>query len=154
MPLTPEQREKLKAAAEAANGLHDTFQPFVSYRGDLVVKTFSLQVDEVAHVANYYDAATPSVILAMLAQVEAMLHQPEQEPSLTPEAVANLIYRHTGISASQSPAECAELVRLVDAVAIFKTDSQCADCNGTRKVDGAPCRVCCPTDDGPGRESG
>lgn len=28
-------------------------------------------------------------------------------------------------------------------------DSQCADCNGTRRVDGQPCRSCCPTDDGP-----
>lgn len=31
---------------------------------------------------------------------------------------------------------------------IFRT-SQCADCNGTRKVGGKPCRICCPTDDGP-----
>jgi hypothetical protein len=35
--------------------------------------------------------------------------------------------------------------------AIFRT-SQCGDCGGTRKVDGKPCGVCCPTDDGPEKD--
>jgi hypothetical protein len=35
-----------------------------------------------------------------------------------------------------------------------KADSQCADCNGTRKVDGRDCPVCCPTDDGPDERMG
>jgi hypothetical protein len=34
----------------------------------------------------------------------------------------------------------------------FGKSSQCGDCNGTRKVDGKPCRICCPTDDGPEKE--
>lgn len=35
---------------------------------------------------------------------------------------------------------------------IFGKTSQCGNCNGTRKVGGKPCVVCCPTDDGPEKE--
>lgn len=34
----------------------------------------------------------------------------------------------------------------------YGSDSQCADCNGTRKVGGEPCPACAPTDDGPGKD--
>jgi hypothetical protein len=35
---------------------------------------------------------------------------------------------------------------------VFGKSSQCGDCGGTRKVDGKPCRICCPTDDGPEKD--
>jgi hypothetical protein len=70
MSITPAMAA-LKAAALAATNLRDTFQPFVTHRGDLAVKTFSLTLEEIAAVANYYDAATPAAILALLTQLEA-----------------------------------------------------------------------------------
>lgn len=38
---------------------------------------------------------------------------------------------------------------LVEELAVLQIGSQCADCNGTRRVDGQPCPACAPTDDGP-----
>lgn len=36
----------------------------------------------------------------------------------------------------------------------YDPPSQCGDCGGTRKVDGRPCPICCPADDGPGKDEG
>lgn len=84
---------------------------------------------------------------------------------LTPEQIGKLICAHTGQRVSLRTDEIhqyfdfarALLAQLeaqeAPAVAALSqpvhADSQCAECNGTRKVDGWPCPICCPTDDGP-----
>jgi len=64
--------QQLKALALAAHNLPDTFQPFVSSRPvvAVVVATHSLDRAQMDTVAGFYDAASPAVVLGLIARIE------------------------------------------------------------------------------------